>query len=63
MKINTEYKNLKCPDCGSNEDKAFDIIIDFGEEIREIKFGCQKCYEMFIVTYDEVERVEEIPYS
>ncbi len=55
MNINTEYENIVCPDCGNNEKSKFDIIMDFGEEISEVKFGCRECFEMFILTYEELE--------
>ncbi len=55
MEINTEYKNLVCPDCGNKDNNKFDVIIDFGEEISEVKFGCKLCFEMFILSYDELE--------
>jgi len=53
--INTEYENLVCPDCGNNNKSDFDIIIDFGEDIGEIKFGCRICFETFIYAYYELE--------
>jgi len=55
FKVNREYKNIVCPDCGNNNESRFHIIIDFGEEISEVKFGCMVCYEMFILTYYELE--------
>lgn len=55
MEVNTEYKNLICPDCGNKEHTKFDIIMDFGEEISEIKFGCKVCYEMILMSYEELE--------
>ena len=55
MMINTEYENLVCPDCGNNNKSDFDIIIDFGEDIGEIKFGCRICFETFIYAYYELE--------
>ncbi len=55
FEVNTEYKNIVCPDCGNNDESTFDIIIDFGEEISEVKFGCKKCFEMFILTYYELQ--------
>jgi len=55
MEINTKYKNLVCPDCGNKDDNTFDVIIDFGGDIGEVKFGCSKCHEMFILSYDEIE--------
>lgn len=55
MEINTIYANLVCPDCGNNEKNSFDIIIDFGEEISEIKFGCKICFETFLMLYDELK--------
>ncbi len=55
MEINTKYKNIVCPDCGNKDKNQFDIIIDFDEEIGEVKFGCRKCFEMFILTYKELE--------
>jgi len=50
-----DFKNVVCPDCGNRDKKNFDIIIDFGEEIKEVKFGCKICFEMFIYTYDELD--------
>jgi hypothetical protein len=58
MDINTEYKNVICPDCGNNNQIRFHVIIDFGEEFGEVKFGCMECYEMFILSYNELEKTK-----
>lgn len=54
MKLNDEFENLVCPDCGNTKQDTFDIVADFGDEICEIRFGCTKCYEWFIMSYDEL---------
>ena len=59
MKDNATYTNLVCPDCGNTEQDKFHEIIDFGEGIEEVKFACKKCFEWFIMTYDELEIIED----
>lgn len=51
---NIENK-IKCSDCKNEDLQLIDVIIDFGSEIGEVKFGCKKCFEMFILTYEELE--------